>query len=61
MDDDKLIKLVEAREVIYNRHHPDYKYQDRKEAAFIEIAEELGVPGKNSNYSFVIAFPMRCM
>lgn len=46
MDDDKLIKLVEAREVIYNRHHPDYKYQDRKEAAFIEIAEELGVPGK---------------
>lgn len=46
MDDDKLIKMVEERGVIYNRHHPDYKYKKKKQRAFEEIAEALEIPGK---------------
>lgn len=50
MDDDKLIKMVEERGVIYNRHHPDYKYKKKKQRAFEEIAEALEIPGKKCLY-----------
>ncbi|XP_073822233.1 uncharacterized protein [Musca autumnalis] len=44
MDDEKLMKLVEERDVIYNRFHPHYKDFNKKEEAFAEIAEELNIP-----------------
>ncbi|XP_058980619.1 uncharacterized protein LOC101891104 isoform X2 [Musca domestica] len=44
MDDDKLMKLVEERDVLYNRFHPYYKDVNKKEEAYAEIAEELDIP-----------------
>ncbi|XP_061401925.1 uncharacterized protein LOC133337736 [Musca vetustissima] len=44
MDDEKLMKLVEERDVLYNRFHPHYKDINKKEEAFAEIAEELDIP-----------------
>ncbi|XP_013112523.2 uncharacterized protein LOC106090774 [Stomoxys calcitrans] len=44
MDDEKLIELVEAHDVLYNRHHRFYKNQEKKNEAFEAIAAELGIP-----------------
>lgn len=49
MDDDKLMKLVEERDVLYNRFHPYYKDVNKKEEAYAEIAEELDIPGNKWN------------
>ncbi|XP_075152926.1 uncharacterized protein LOC142226685 [Haematobia irritans] len=43
IDDFKLMELVEAHEVLYKRRHPDYKNAEKKDEAFMEIANDLGV------------------
>lgn len=46
MDDDKLIILVQEKDLIYNKFNKDYKIPDKKRMAWEEIAREMGMPGK---------------
>lgn len=44
-DDAKLIELLKANDVLYNRDHPLAKTEHKK-VVWEEIAEEMGLPGK---------------
>lgn len=47
MDEEKLIVEVKNRSIIYDSSHRFYKYNYKKEIAWKDIAETVGVDGKS--------------
>lgn len=47
MDEEKLIVEVKNRSIIYDSSHRFYKYNYKKEIAWKDIAEVIGVDGKS--------------